>query len=105
MYPAITSIPYIWILFAGLFTAFIVTVTYLGIRPSLNYTAIAGLMEILFLLIGSIIIIIRVGSGNSLIPFEVTGKYSLGFHPLCLHPCSQYWILRDPELLQQFQRR
>ncbi|KQB36604.1 MULTISPECIES: amino acid permease [Acidiplasma] len=79
MYPAITSIPYVWILFAGLFTAFIVTVTYLGIRPSLNYTAIAGLMEILFLLIGSIIIIIRVGSGNSLIPFEVTGKYSLGF--------------------------
>ena len=31
MAPAITSIPYLWILFAGIFTAFIITVTYLGI--------------------------------------------------------------------------
>ncbi len=79
MAPAITKIPYLWILFGGLFTAFIVIITYLGIRPSLNYTAIAGLMEVMFLLIGSIIIIIKVGSGNSIIPFEVSGKYSIGF--------------------------
>ena len=79
MAPAITKIPYLWILFGGLFTAFIIIITYLGIRPSLNYTAITGLLEVMFLLIGSIIIIVRVGSGNSIIPFEVTGKYSLGF--------------------------
>ncbi len=79
MAPAITSIPYLWILFSGIFTAFIITVTYLGIRPSLKYTAITGLMEILFLLIGSIIIIIKVGSHNSIVPFEVTGPYSIGF--------------------------
>ena len=36
MAPEVTSIPYIWILFAGIFTAFIIIVTYLGIRPSLN---------------------------------------------------------------------
>ena len=65
MAPEITSIPYLWILFAGIFTAFIIIVTYLGIRPSLNYTAITGLLEIMFLLIGSIIIIIRVGGHNS----------------------------------------
>ena len=79
MAPEITSIPYLWILFSGIFTAFIITVTYLGIRPSLKYTAITGLMEVLFLLIGSIIIIIKVGSHNSVVPFEVTGPYSIGF--------------------------
>jgi len=36
-------------------------------------------MEVLFLLIGSIIIIIKVGSNNSIVPFEVTGPYSIGF--------------------------
>ncbi len=79
MAPQITTIPYLWILFAGIFTAFIIIVTYLGIRPSLNYTAITGLMEVAFLLIGSIIIIIKVGSHNSVVPFEVTGPYSIGF--------------------------
>ncbi|MEM0139128.1 MAG: amino acid permease [Ferroplasma sp.] len=79
MAPEITTIPYLWILFAGIFTAFIIIVTYLGIRPSLNYTAITGILEVLFLLIGSIIIIIRVGSHNSIIPFEISGPYSIGF--------------------------
>ncbi|WP_298279943.1 amino acid permease [Ferroplasma sp.] len=79
MAPEVTSIPYIWILFAGIFTAFIIIVTYLGIRPSLNYTAITGLLEVMFLLIGSIIIIIRVGAHNSAIPFEISGPYSIGF--------------------------
>ena len=79
MAPSVTSIPYLWILFAGIFTAFIIIVTYLGIRPSLNYTAITGLLEIMFLLIGSIIIIIRVGAHNSVVPFEVSGPYSIGF--------------------------
>ncbi|EQB72891.1 MAG: amino acid transporter, partial [Ferroplasma sp. Type II] len=40
---------------------------------------IAGLLEIMFLLIGSIIIIIRVGAHNSVVPFEVSGPYSIGF--------------------------
>jgi amino acid transporter len=79
MAPQVTAIPYLWILFAGIFTAFIIIVTYLGIRPSLNYTAITGILEVMFLLIGSIIIIIRVGAHNSIIPFEISGPYSIGF--------------------------
>ncbi|AAT43531.1 amino acid permease [Picrophilus oshimae] len=77
--PAITHLSYIWILFAAIFTAYIIIITYLGIRPSLNYTAITGLAEVLFLLIAAIIIIIKVGPGNSAIPFDISGKYSVGF--------------------------
>ncbi|MGC8609193.1 MAG: amino acid permease [Thermoplasmata archaeon] len=77
--PAISSIPYIWIGFAGAFTAYIVLVTYLGIKPSLGYNAVAGLAEVLFLLIAAIIIIIRVGPGNSLIPFTISKQAGVGF--------------------------
>lgn len=77
--PVITGIPYVWILFAGGFTAYIIFLTYTGIKPSLNYTAITGLAEIAFLFIGAIIIIIKVGNGNSIVPFELGGKAGIGF--------------------------
>ncbi len=77
--PVISSIPYIWIAFAGAFTAYIVLITYFGIKPSLRYNAVAGLSEVLFLLIAAIIIIIRVGPGNSLIPFTISKQAGVGF--------------------------
>jgi amino acid transporter len=76
--PSITGIPYIWILFAAAFTAYVAILTYTGIKPSLTYTAISGLAEVAFLFIAAIIIIIEVGKGNSLVPFEFSGKYAVG---------------------------
>ena len=77
--PAISSIPYIWVIFAAAFTGYIIAVTYFGIKPSLGYNAIAGLAEVLFLLIGAIIIIIRVGPGNSVLPFTISRSTGIGF--------------------------
>ncbi len=43
-----------------------------GIRPSLNYVAVTGFAEAMFLLLGSIIIIVRVGGhANTLVPFTI----------------------------------
>ncbi|PYB67901.1 amino acid transporter [Thermoplasma sp. Kam2015] len=77
--PRITAIPYIWILFAGAFTAYITIVTYIGIKPSLGYNAVAGLAEVLFLVIGAIIIILRVGPHNSVVPFTLPKNLGVGF--------------------------
>lgn len=77
--PEITKIQYIWILFAVAFTAYIIAVTYFGIKPSLGYNAIAGLAEVLFLLIGAVIIILKVGSGNTIVPFTISKSTGIGF--------------------------
>ena len=76
--PSIMSIPYVWILFAAAFTGYISILTYKGIKPSLNYTAISGLAEVAFLFIAAVIIIVEVGKGNSFVPFEFSGKYAVG---------------------------
>lgn len=79
MSPLIRSIPYIWIAFAATFTIYIVLITYFVIRPSLGYNAITGMAEVLFLLIGAIIIIVKVGAGNSFEPFDVSGPGGVAF--------------------------
>jgi amino acid transporter len=74
----VSSIPYIWIVFAVIITAYMFILPYLGIRISLNYVAITGIMEVLVLLVGAIIIIIKVGSANSVVPFTIpSGTLSL----------------------------
>lgn len=67
----ISNIAYIWILFAIAITVYMFVIPYLGIRISLNYVAITGMIELLILLVGSIIIIAKVGSGNSFLPFTI----------------------------------
>ncbi|MCL4334654.1 MAG: amino acid permease [Candidatus Thermoplasmatota archaeon] len=79
MSPLIRSIPYIWIAFAAAFTVYIILITYFGIKPSLGYNAITGMAEVLFLLIGAIIIIVKVGVGNSFEPFDVSGPGGIAF--------------------------
>ncbi len=63
--PQISSIPYLWIVFILPFMFFVFIIEYLGIKPSLNYAWIAGLIEVLFLVITSIIIIFLAGPSNT----------------------------------------
>jgi len=67
----ITNMTYIWILFAAAITLYMLIIPYLGIRISLSYVAITGLIELLILVVGAIIIIIKVGPGNSFLPFTI----------------------------------
>lgn len=67
----ISNIPYIWILFAAIIAAYMFILPYLGIRVSLNYVAITGIIELLLLVVGAIIIIVKVGPGNSTVPFTI----------------------------------
>ncbi|MEM3587236.1 MAG: APC family permease [Candidatus Jordarchaeaceae archaeon] len=52
----------------------IITVLLLsGLKPSLYYTMIGGVLEVIFLVIISLVIIIKVGPSNSVIPFTTAG--------------------------------
>ncbi|MEM3490308.1 MAG: APC family permease, partial [Nitrososphaerota archaeon] len=51
---------------------------YLGIKLSTEYMAITGIMELLVLLVGAIIIIVRLGSSNTLVPFEFPSGGAIG---------------------------
>ena len=74
--PEISNLHYIWIVFAGAFTAYITAVTYIGVKPSMKYLAWTGLAEIIFLFVAAIIIIVRVGPANSTVPFTI--PHSIG---------------------------
>jgi len=63
--PAVTHIPYIWIAFALIIWAYGAILSYLGIRPSLNYVMYTGFAEALFLFISALIIIAMLGSKNT----------------------------------------
>jgi amino acid transporter len=67
----ISGIPYIWVLFAVIITAYMFILPFLGIRISLNYVAITGLIELLILFVGAVLIIFEVGPANSLTPFTI----------------------------------
>jgi amino acid transporter len=67
----ISGIPYIWVLFAVIITAYMFILPFLGIRISLNYVAITGLIELLILVVGAILIIFEVGPANSFTPFTI----------------------------------
>jgi amino acid transporter len=72
-----------WVPFAIAILVFGVLVSYAGIRPSLAYTMWAGFLEIAFLVVTAIIIIIEVGSQNTLQPFTLTPLHGQ-FNPLFL---------------------
>jgi len=62
----LSSIPYLWVLFATVITVYMGVLSYLGIRPSLNYVMYTGFAEAGFLLLGSLIIIAELGHKNTL---------------------------------------
>ncbi len=71
--PGLATNPLGWV--PLMFIPFLVIIILLlsGLKPSLFYTAIGGIFEIVFLVVISIIIIIKVGPSNSIIPFTLSG--------------------------------
>ncbi|KJE49880.1 MULTISPECIES: APC family permease [unclassified Acidiplasma] len=67
--PKISSITYIWIPIMLIPLIFTTVFVYRGVRVSLNYAVYTGIIETLVLTIGAIIIIIKVGTGNTLTVF------------------------------------
>jgi amino acid transporter len=67
----ISSLKYLWVIFAVGMIIYVSVIPYLGIRPSVQYTFITGFAEVMFLFVASIIIIIEVGPGNSFAPFTL----------------------------------
>ncbi len=74
----ISNIPYLWILFALIITLYMFILPYLGIKISTNYMAITGLLEVALLIIGSFLIIVKLGSANTLKPFYIPTGGALG---------------------------
>lgn len=71
--PFLSSYTYGWI--PLIFIPFTVMFVFLykGLKPSLYYTTIGAIIEISFLIIMSLIIIIKIGPANSVIPFTTSG--------------------------------
>ena len=71
--PVLATNPLGWI--PLMFIPFLVITLLLlsGLRPSLFYTMIGGVLEVIFLVVISIIIIVKVGPGNTILPFTFTG--------------------------------
>lgn len=63
--PTISKIPYLWIAFAVIIWAFGFILSYLGIRPSLEYVMYTGFAEAMFLFISALIIIAILGPRNT----------------------------------------
>lgn len=84
--PIFYHIPYLWIPFALIIPTYGMILSYLGIRPSLQYAMYTGFAEIFFILIASIIIIAMVAPHlpltTAISPFTaipVKGAWSLIF--------------------------
>jgi amino acid transporter len=69
--PDISSIPYLWILLILPYMIFVFLFEYRGIKVSLNYALIAGIIEVSFLMVTSIILIVMAGSSNTLNTFTL----------------------------------
>ena len=70
-FPTLSSVQYLWIPIVLVFSGITMYLGYRGLRPSLQYALGSGLLEVVFLLAASAIIIIKVGSGNTLAPFTL----------------------------------
>lgn len=70
-FPSLSSISYLWIPLALVMMGLTLFMGYRGLRPSLEYAFISGVLEISFLLIASFIIMAKVGTGNSILPFTL----------------------------------
>ncbi len=63
--PVLSGIPYLWIVFALIIWGFGFILSYLGIRPSLEYVMYTGFAEAMFLFISALIIIVMLGPKNT----------------------------------------
>jgi amino acid transporter len=72
--PQLSSNPYGWIPIAFIPLVLILVLLYRGLKPSLKYTVIGGIIEVGTLLIISIAIIIRLGAHNTIVPFTTDGN-------------------------------
>ncbi len=67
--PSITSIPYLWIPILLIPLVFTTAFVYRGVKISLNYAAYTGFIETAVLTIAALIIIVKLGSSNTLAVF------------------------------------
>ena len=72
--PQLSSNPYGWIPIAFIPLVLILVLLYRGLRPSMKYTIIGGIIEVGTLIIISVAIIIRLGPHNTFIPFTPHGN-------------------------------
>lgn len=70
--PTIASeFPYIWIIVVLVMTVEVCIFVWFGIKPNLNYVIVTGIAEICFLIIASLIIMIKAGSLNTPVVFTL----------------------------------
>lgn len=74
----ISGIHLLWIGFAIIITVYMFVLPYLGIKLSTDYMAITGIMELLVLLVGAFVIIVKLGSHNSFAPFAFPSGGAIG---------------------------
>lgn len=71
--PSIASrFPYIWIIVVVIMTVEVSIFVWFGIKPNLNYVLVTGMAEIAFLIVASLIIIIKAGNLNTPIVFSLS---------------------------------
>ena len=82
--PQLASNPYGWIPLALIPLVLIFTLLYFGLKPSLYYTLIGGVIEVTVLVAFSLYIIFSPSTSNSFIPFTLNGNSAgnLGFGTL-----------------------
>jgi amino acid transporter len=68
-FPYLSSVPYLWVPLFFIPQVTIFLLAYWGIRPSLRYVLYTGSAEAVFLLVTSLIIIVRAGPSNTLSVF------------------------------------
>ncbi len=82
LFPSLSSIPYLWLLFMTADALFVTAITYRGLRPNLLYITITGIVESAVLYIGALVLIAYAGPHNTTAVFTPTfigNKYNLLF--------------------------
>lgn len=82
LFPSLSSVPYLWLLFMTGDAIFVTGITYRGLRPNLLYVTITGIFESAILYIGALALIAYAGPHNTTSVFTLTyvgGKYNLLF--------------------------
>lgn len=82
LFPSLSSIPYLWLLFMTIAAIFVTIITYRGIKLNLLYITITGAAESAVLYIGALTLIVIAGPHNTLsvfTPVYLSNNYSLLF--------------------------
>lgn len=69
--PDLSAIPYLWIVLIVPYMLFVFLIEYRGIKLSLNYALIAGIIEVVFLMATSVILIVMAGPANTASTFTL----------------------------------